>query len=99
VICSLEWFSSWNFPTALHGILLGALENCFLPLGESTIFQLRSGVSVHLRDFVARLKTEEIKISCLVEGAATNNILVERLWRNSKYEEVYLRAYSDGWGS
>ncbi|MCT0219597.1 transposase, partial [Synechococcus sp. CS-1329] len=24
-------------------------------------------------------------------------ILVERLWRTVKYEEVYLRAYSDGW--
>jgi putative transposase len=26
-----------------------------------------------------------------------DNILVERLWRTVKYEEVYLHAYSDGW--
>ena len=25
-----------------------------------------------------------------------NNILVERLWRTVKYEEVYLKAYRDG---
>jgi putative transposase len=26
-----------------------------------------------------------------------DNILVERLWRTVKYEEVYLHAYSDDW--
>ncbi len=29
-------------------------------------------------------------------GWCFDNILVERLWRTVKYEEVYLRAYSDG---
>jgi len=48
-------------------------------------------------DFVARLKTEEIKISWSGRGRCYDNILVERLWRTVKYEEMYLRAYSDGW--
>ncbi len=30
------------------------------------------------------------------KGRYTNNIFVERLWRTVKYEEVYLKAYSNG---
>jgi putative transposase len=40
---------------------------------------------------------EEIKISWSGRKPCYDNILVERLWRTLKYEEVYLRAYSDGW--
>jgi putative transposase len=48
-------------------------------------------------DFVARLKAEEIKVSWSGRKRCYDNILVERLWRTGKYEEVYQRAYSDGW--
>jgi hypothetical protein len=48
-------------------------------------------------DFVARLQAEEIKISWTERKRCYANILVERLWRTLKYEEVYLRAYSDDW--
>jgi putative transposase len=46
---------------------------------------------------VARLQAKEIKISWSGRKRCYDNILVERLWRTLKYEEVYLRAYSDGW--
>lgn len=29
------------------------------------------------------------------KGAWRDNVFVERLWRTIKYEEVYLRAYTD----
>jgi len=45
---------------------------------------------------VARLQAEEITISWSGRRCY-DNILVERLWRTVKYEEVYLHAYSDGW--
>ena len=48
-------------------------------------------------DFVARLQAEGIQISWSGRKRCYDNILVERLWRTLKYEEVYLRAYSDGW--
>ncbi len=31
------------------------------------------------------------------KGRYADNIFVERLWRTVKYEEVYLKAYSNGW--
>jgi putative transposase len=30
-------------------------------------------------------------------GRAIDNVFIERLWRSLKYEEVYLRDYTDGW--
>ena len=32
----------------------------------------------------------------MVKGRAIDNVFTERLWRNVKYEEVYLKAYPDG---
>jgi putative transposase len=46
---------------------------------------------------VGKLQAEKIKISWSGRKRCYDNILVERLWRTVKYEEVYLRAYSDGW--
>jgi putative transposase len=46
---------------------------------------------------VARLQAERIKISWSGRKRCFDNILVERLWRTVKYQEVYLRAYGDGW--
>ncbi len=46
---------------------------------------------------MARLQAEKVKISWSSRKRCYDNILVERLWRTVKYEEVYLRAYSDGW--
>jgi transposase InsO family protein len=39
------------------------------------------------------LKTHGITISMDGKGRWVDNALVERLWRNVKYEDVYLRAY------
>jgi putative transposase len=46
-------------------------------------------------DSVARLQAAGIKISWSGRKRCSDNLLVERLWRTVKYEEVYLRAYSD----
>jgi putative transposase len=54
-------------------------------------------VSFTSTDFLARLQAEVIKISWPGRKRCYDNILVEWLWRTLKYEEVYLRAYSDGW--
>jgi putative transposase len=60
------------------------------------IFHSDQGCQFTCADFVARLQMEEIKISWSGRKRCYDNILVERLWRTVKYEEVYLSAYSDG---
>ena len=46
-------------------------------------------------EFIKVLADREIKISMAGKGAWRDNVFVERLWRTIKYEEVYLRAYSN----
>jgi putative transposase len=50
-----------------------------------------------LAALVRQLQEAEIKISWSGRKRCYDNILAERLWRTLKYEEVYLRAYNDGW--
>ena len=44
---------------------------------------------------MAKLQAEKITISWSGRKRCYD-ILIERLWRTVKYEEVYLHAYSDG---
>ena len=37
-----------------------------------------------------------MKISWDGKGRALDNIIIERLWRSVKYEEVYLKGYETG---
>ena len=61
------------------------------------IFHSDQGCQFTSSNFVALLQAAGIKISWSGRKRCYDNILVERLWRTVKYEEVYLRAYSDGW--
>ena len=45
--------------------------------------------------FTEALKGHGIKISMDSKGRALDNIMVERLWRSVKYEEVYLKGYRE----
>jgi putative transposase len=71
-----------------------------MALGEGRkpeMFHSDQGCQFTSSDFVAKLQAEKIKISWSGRKRCFDNILVERLWRTLKYEEVYLWAYSDGW--
>ena len=41
------------------------------------------------------MKSAGVKISMDGKGRAFDNIMVERLWRTVKYEEVYLNEYAN----
>jgi len=44
-------------------------------------------------EFINTLNEHRIAISMDGTGCWRDNVLVERLWKTIKYEEVYLRAY------
>ncbi|SNR44028.1 Integrase core domain-containing protein [Puniceibacterium sediminis] len=58
------------------------------------IFNTDQGSQFTSTDFIKVLASREIKISMDGKGAWRDNVFVERLWRSSKYEDVYLRAYA-----
>lgn len=45
--------------------------------------------------FTGVLKREGVTISMDGRGRALDNIFVERLWRNVKYEDMYLTGYAN----
>ncbi|ARO14875.1 putative transposase protein [Ketogulonicigenium robustum] len=58
------------------------------------IFNTDHGSQFTSTDFIKVLDAREIKISMDGHGAWRDNLVVERLWRTIKHEEVYLRAYA-----
>jgi len=89
---------SWKLSNSLDtGFCLEALEMALAGGRKPQIFHSDQGCQFTSGEFVARLQAEEIKISWSGRRRCFDNILVERLWRTLKYEEVYLWAYGDGW--
>jgi putative transposase len=89
---------SWKLSNSLDTeFCLEALEMALEGGRKAEIFHSDQGCQFTSSDFVARLQSEKIKISWSGRKRCYDNIMVERLWRTVKYEEVYLRAYSDGW--
>ena len=88
---------SWKLSNSLDTeFCLDALEMALEGGRRPEIFHSDQCCQFTSGDFVARLQAEAIKISWSGRKRCYDNILVERLWRTVKYEEVYLRAYSDG---
>jgi putative transposase len=89
---------SWKLTNSLDTeFCLDALERALGGGGKPGIFHSDQSCQFTSTDFVGRLRDEKIRISWSGRRRCYDNILVERLWRTVKYEEVYLHAYSDGW--
>ncbi len=72
-----------------------ALQIALDKFGKPAIFNTDQGVQFTSEAFVDTLLREDILVSMDGKGRATDNIFIERLWRSVKYEDVYLKSYSD----
>ena len=100
LVAIMDYFSryvlSWSVSNSLESLFcLDALDEA-LSKHKPDIFHSDQGKQYTCTKFVDTLKSHDIAISMSGKGRAYDNILVERLWRTVKYEEVYLREYSDG---
>jgi putative transposase len=57
------------------------------------IFNTDQGSQYTGKTFTGKLKAHHINIRLDGKRRAMDNIMVERLWRSVKYEEVYLKEY------
>jgi putative transposase len=87
--CVLSWLLSNTMDTAF---CTDCLEQA-LAQGKPEIFNTDQGSQFTSAEFTGRLKAAGIQISMDGRGRALDNIFVERLWRNVKYEDVYLKGY------
>jgi putative transposase len=99
MVAIMDWFSrhilSWRLsPTLETDFCLRALDEA-LTTGRPEIFNTDQGSQFTSLSFTHRLIGEGVNISMDGRGRAADNIFIERFWRTLKYEEVYLKDYTD----
>jgi putative transposase len=99
----MDWFSryvlSWELSLSLEtDFCIRALEKA-LGISKPEIFNSDQGCQYTSNNFTKVLLDAEVRISMNGKGRAFDNIMVERLWRTVKYEEVYLKEYLDYFSS
>lgn len=95
----LDWFSryviTWELSTTLDcDFCIHCVEDAFR-IGCPEIFNSDQGAQYTSNEFIETLQSHPLRISMDGKGRAFDNIMVERLWRTVKYEEVYLKDYED----
>ena len=100
LVAIMDYFSryvlSWSVSNSLESLFcMDALDEA-LSMSKPVIFHSDQGSQYTCSDFIDELKVRKIKVSMSGRERCFDNILVERLWRTVKYEEVYLREYGDG---
>ncbi|WP_373444024.1 IS3 family transposase [Sphingobium sp. Z007] len=98
LVAIVDWFSrkvlAWRVSITMEAdFCVEALEEALARYGKPEIFNTDQGSQFTSMAFTSVLLREEIAISMDGRGAWRDNVIVERLWRSVKYEEVYLHAY------
>ena len=99
LVAIVDWFSrkvlAWRVSISMEAdFCVEALEEALARYGKPEIFNTDQGSQFTSLAFTSVLLREKIAISMDGRGAWRDNVVVERLWRSVKYEEVYLRAYA-----
>ena len=100
LVAVMDWFSryvlSWRLSNSMDvDFCVEALEEA-LSNGRPEIFNTDQGSQFTSREFTETLKSKDVAISMDGKGRAIDNVMIERLWRTVKYEEVYLKQYTSG---
>lgn len=100
LVAVMDWYSrfvlSWKLSNSMDvDFCIEALEEALMQ-GQPEIFNTDQGAQFTSREFTQALKSQDIAISMDGKGRAIDNVMIERLWRTVKYEEVYLKEYTTG---
>lgn len=86
---------AWRISNSMDAAFcVDCLEDALRAHGKPEIFNSDQGSQFTSEAFTSVLKREEVLISMDGRGRAFDNIFVERLWRNVKHEDVYLKSYA-----
>ena len=96
----MDWYSrkvlSWRLSNTLDSsFCVEALREAMMLYGKPETFNTDQGSQYTGKEFIGVLQESNIRISMNGRGRALDNVMVERLWRTVKYEEVYLKSYVD----
>ena len=98
LVAVMDWFSryvlAWELSMSLDsGFCVAALQAA-LAISQPDIFNTDQGSQFTSEAFTGELLGREIQVSMDGRGRAFDNIMIERLWRTVKYEDVYLKDYA-----
>lgn len=98
LVAIIDWYSRKILSYKLSNCLstdfcIEALEEALLKYPKPGIFNTDQGCQFTSEEFTKILLQNEIKISMDSKGRATDNAVIERFWRNVKYENIYLNKY------
>ena len=93
----IDWFSRfviiWEVSNSLESdFCISTLKRARIR-AKPEIFNSDQGVQFTSQAFTGVLKEDQMPISKDGQGRALDNVLVEKLWRSVKYEDVYLNKY------
>jgi len=98
LVAVMDWFSryvlSWELSMSLEGGFCVAALKGALGVSLPEIFNSDQGSQYTSEAFTHQLREQAIRISMDGRGRAFDNIMIERLWRTVKYEEVFLKDYA-----
>ena len=94
----MDWYSrhvlSWEVSITMDDTFCtSCLKRAIRQYGCPEIFNTDQGAQYTGVAFTGVLKDHGIRISMDGKGRAMDNIMVERLWRSLKYEDIYLKGY------
>lgn len=100
LVAIIDWYSrkvlSWRISNSMDAsFCVDCLEDALRHQGKPEVFNSDQGSQFTSSAFTDVLKREGVAISMDGRGRALDNIFVERLWRNVKYEDVYLKGYAN----
>ena len=99
LVAVIDWYSrrvlSWRISNSMETIFcVDCLEDALRTYGKPEVFNSDQGSQFTSAAFTGALEREGVVISMDGRGRVFDNIFVERLWRNVKYEDVYLKGYA-----
>ena len=99
LVAVIDWYSrrvlSWRISNSMETVFcVDCLEDALRIHGKPEIFNSDQGSQFTSAAFTGVLERESTVISMDGRGRVFDNIFVERLWRNVKYEDVYLKGYA-----
>jgi putative transposase len=93
----MDWFSryviAWELSTTMEADFCVRCLQRALETRKPEIFNTDQGSQYTSDDFTRVLSAAGVRISMNGAGRCFDNIMVERLWRTVKQEEVYLKDY------
>jgi putative transposase len=101
LVAVMDWASravlAWRLSNTMDvSFCVAALEAALARFGRPEIFNTDQGRQFTSAAFTGTLAAAGVRISMDGRGRWMDNVMIERLWRSLKHEDVYLKGYADG---